>query len=217
VVGIWCLPVSGLIRTEHIIIVAKQLLTARDILKRDASRIPQRVVKHHEGGRPSESRFTVKMRPTILWKRTDRENKSIDFVIKGPAMIRYGDAHISRVTRLNKLTFRAGMLDGHILCGTRSDTRFFYRSARSDNDFTPGFKRFHPCTLICFNCVLTATDIHPVACSVPANGQSIDKYVRLLPQIEDGHRAARARQQKLEAISCKLAAARSMKIGQAGV
>ena len=132
-------------------------------------------------------------------------------------MIRYGDTHISRVIGLNKLAFCARALDGHILRRIRSDTRFFYRSAWPDNDFTPGLKRFHPCTLICFDCVLTATDIHPVIRGIPANRQVIDEYVRLLPQIEDGHRAARSRQQKLEAISRKLTASRSMKIGQAGV
>ena len=132
-------------------------------------------------------------------------------------MIRYGDAHISRVIGLNKLAFRARVLDGHIVWRTRSNTRFFYRSARLDNDFTPGFKRFHPRTLVCFDCVLTATDIRPVACSVPTNGQSIDKYVRLLPQIEDGHWAARVGQQKLETISRKLATPRCAQIGQAGV
>jgi hypothetical protein len=83
------------------------LLTAHNVLHRDASGVSQHVVKHHEGGRPSAARFTVKMRPTILRKRADRENKSIDFIIKGPAMIRYGDPHICRLIGLNKLTFRA--------------------------------------------------------------------------------------------------------------
>src|SRR5260370_8594073 len=122
------------------------------------------------------------MRPTILWKRTDRENKSIDFIIKGPAMIRYGDTHISCVIGLNKLTFRARVLDGHILRCTRSSTGFLNDSARPNNDFAPGFKRFHPRTLICFDSALTATDIRPVACSEPANGQSVYKHMLLLPQ-----------------------------------
>ena len=77
------------------------------------------------------------MRPTILRKRADRENKSIDFIIKGPAMIRYGDTHISRVIGLNKLTFRARVLDGHILRCTRSSTGFLNDSARPNNDFAP--------------------------------------------------------------------------------
>src|SRR5439155_5300311 len=156
-------------------------------------------------------------RPTILRKRADRENKSIDFIIKGPAMIRYGDPHISRLIGLNKLTFRARRPDDHILRRTRSNTGFFNGSARPNNDFTPKLERFYPCPLICLDCALTAPDIRPVACSKPANSQSVDQYVRLLPQIEAPHWAAHARQQKLEPISSNVAAPRTMKVGQAGL
>ncbi len=132
-------------------------------------------------------------------------------------MIRNSDTHRSRVIGRNQLTFRARVLDRRILRRTRSNAGFLNGGARSNSNFASGLQRFHPCILICFDCASTATDIRPVVRRKPANGQSVDKHVGLLPQIEDGYWAARARQQKLETIRRKFAAARSMKIGQAGV
>ena len=109
------------------------------------------------------------------------------------------------------------MLDGHSLRRNGSNAGFFDGSTRANNDFTPTLKRFHPRSLISFDGALAATDIRPVLCSEPANGQSVDKYVRLLSQIEDRHGAVRTRQQKLETSGGKLSAPRCAQIGQISV
>ena len=103
------------------------------------------------------------------------------------------DSYVCYAINSNNVAFRARVVDGHILRCTRGNAGLFDGSTRPNNDFTPNLKRFYPCTLIGFDCTLIATDIRPVVCSKLANGQSVDKYVRLLSQIEDRDGAARTR------------------------
>src|SRR5450759_1196279 len=106
-------------------------------------------------------------------------------------MIGDGKAHISRVTGHDNVTFRAGVLDSHILTRIGSDTRFF-DAAVSDHDYTAGLERLHPRSLICLDGALSAANIGPIVRGKPANREAVDKYVRLLPQIENRDGTVRA-------------------------
>lgn len=82
-----------------------------------------------------------------------------------------------------------------------------------NNDFAPGLERFHARSFVCFDFIVSPTDIGPIMRGKPANGQTVDKYMRLLAQIENGNRPARSPQQELKTIGRELSSARSMEIG----
>src|SRR5437773_12502544 len=86
-----------------------------------------------------------------------------------------------------------------------------------DNDFTPGLKRFRAPSLVCLDLIAGATNVGPIVRGKPANRQTVDEYVRLLPQIENGNGTARTPQQKLKTIGRELSSPRSAEVSQTGV
>jgi hypothetical protein len=91
----------------------------------------------------------------------------------------------------------------------------FDRVSWPNGNFVSRPKRLNPCCFGLFNFSLTATDVRPIARRIPTCRKPVDKYVRFLPEIENRDRAMHPRQQKLQVISGKLAASRSMEISQA--
>ena len=192
VVGIWSLPASGISRAENIVIVAEQLLTTRNILERDTVRISHHVVQHQEGRRPTPARFAMAMRPTILRHDPYGEDESIDLFVERARMIGNSEPDIGRVVAHNNVVLRTRMLDSHIFRRTRGGTRFLDRGSWINNDFAPGLERFHARSFVCFDLIVSATDVGPIVRGKPANRQTVNKYVRLLPQIENRNRTTSA-------------------------
>src|SRR5260370_41699313 len=217
IVRIWRFPASHVCRAQYFVIITNQLLTTHHIIQRDLGRISQHVIQHHESSRPASACLTMEMRPAILRKCAYSEDKSIDFFVQRTRVIRNRQTYIGSTISINKVALRTRVLDRHILPRAWDGARFLDRSPGTNNNFATGLERFHARSLICLDLIMSATDVGPIIRSKPANAQTVDEYVRLLSQVEDRHRTARASQQKLETISRKLAAARSMKIGQAGV
>src|SRR6266567_4487219 len=198
VVGIWRFPIPWISRTEDIIIIAEQLLTAHNILERDTVRISQHVVQHHEGRRPTPASFAMEMRPAILRHGPYGEDESIDLFIERTRMVRYCKAHIGGAIGLNNLTLHTRVLDSHILRRARSNAGFFDRRSWMNNDFAPGLERFHARGFVCLDLIVRATDVGPIVRGKPANRQTVDEYMRLLSQIENRDGTTRAPKQKLK-------------------
>src|SRR5438552_1220673 len=123
----------------------------------------------------------MKMCPTILWKRTNSENKSIHLVIEWPRVIRNGDAHIMGASSLDDVALCICPLDSHILRWCRISACFFDSFPRMNSDFAAWLQRLHTCGFVRFDRCLTATNVRPVICRDPANRQTVDKYGRFLP------------------------------------
>jgi len=117
---------------------------------------------------------------------------SIDVFVERTRMVRHCKAHIGGAIGLNNLTLRARVLDSHIFRRTRGGTRFLDRGSWINNDFAPGLERLHACSFVCFDLIVSATDVGPIVRGKPANRQTVNKYVRLLPQIENRNRTTSA-------------------------
>jgi hypothetical protein len=156
----------------------------------------------------------MKMRPCIFWKRTDSENESVHLIIEGARMIGHGDAHIMRAGAFDDILFGACPVDRDLFWRHRIGAAVFDGVAGSNGDFASGLERLNTRGFARHNGRLAATDIRPIACRIPTNRKAVNKYVCLLPEIENGDRTMHSRQQKLQVISGELSAARSMKIDQ---
>ena len=175
-------------------------------------RISQHVVEHHESRRSSATSFAMEMCPTILWKRTNSENKSIHLVIEWPRVISNCDAHIMSAGSLDDVALCICPLDCHMLRWCKISACLLDGFPRMNSDFTPGFERLHTCGFVCFDRCLTAINVRPVVCGKPANRETVDEYVRFLPQIEncDGPRVRASRSLRLSAVNSPLPEARRM-------
>src|SRR5206468_6640257 len=159
--------------------------------------VSQHVVKYHECRRSPKSRFAVEMGPGILRKLTDSKNKAIHFLIEWTRVVRDRDAYVMRASTFDNIPLRACALDSHPLRRDRIAVAVFDRVPTSNINFAAGLKRLNPRGFVPFNISLTPSDIRPVVGRIPAYGQSVDKDVRLLPQIEHGDRTAGSGEHKL--------------------
>jgi hypothetical protein len=103
------------------------------------------------------------MRPGIFWKRTDRENKSVHFIIERSRVIGEGDADIIRASGLDNIALNVRAFDSHLLRWNGIGIAVFHRVARSNINFAPGLERRHPRSFIGFNVALSSTDVCPIA------------------------------------------------------
>src|SRR5438034_5799601 len=156
----------------------------------------------------------MEMRPTILRYGPYGEDKSIDLVVERARMIGNREPDIGRAVGLDNVTFRTRVLDSHIFRRARDDTGFFDGGSWMNNDFAPDLERFHARSFVCFDFIVSPTDVGPIVRGKPANGQTVDKYMRLLAQIENGNSLARSHQQELKTNCRELYAARSIEIGR---
>jgi hypothetical protein len=80
----------------------------------------------------------MEMGPSILWKRTNSENKLIDLVIKWPRVIRDCDAHIMSTSSLDNVALCICPLDSHTLrpCGVSAP--FLDGFPGTNSDFASG-------------------------------------------------------------------------------
>src|SRR5690348_7795685 len=103
------------------------------------------------------------MCPGIFWKRADRENKSIHFIIERSRVVGDGDADIIRASGLDDVALNAGTLDTHLLRWDGIRIAMFHRVARPDINFAATLKRCDPLSFVGFNLALTSTDVCPIA------------------------------------------------------
>jgi len=66
-------------------------------------------------------------------------------------MVRNGKPHIGCVIALNNVTLRARVLDSDIVRCAGDNTGSFDGSPWPNNNFSPGLKRLHPRSLVCFD------------------------------------------------------------------
>src|SRR5262245_13567938 len=153
------LPIFGFIRLKHVVAVTQDFLTVNDVLQRRAAGVSQHIVQHHEGGRSSQASFAMKMGPGIFWKRADRENESVHFIIERSRVIGDGDADIARASGLNNIALNVRTLDSHLLRWDGIGVAVFHRMTRPNINFAPTLKRCHSRSFIGFNFALTSTDV----------------------------------------------------------
>ncbi len=95
--------------------MTQNLLTEDNVFQRHTIRISEHVVKYHKRGRASQTRFTVEMRPCILRKRADSENKAVHLVIEWTRVVRDRDAYVMRASTFDNIPLRACAFDSHPL------------------------------------------------------------------------------------------------------
>ena len=143
--------------------MTQNFLASNDVLPRHSICISQHIVQHHEGSRSSQPSFAVKMCPGIFWKRADRDNKSIHFIIERSRVIGNSDADITRASGLDNVALNARTLDTDLLRWDGIRIAMFHRMTRANINFAPTLKGSHPCSFIGFNFALTSTDVCPIA------------------------------------------------------
>src|SRR4029077_7763986 len=156
------LPVFCVSWLKHVIPFLQNFLPTHNILQRHTSCVPQHVVKHHECRCSSKPRFAVEMRPGILRKLTDSNNKAIHFLIEWTRMVRDRDEYVMRASTFDNIPLRACAFDSHALRCDRIAVAVFDRVPRSNINFAAGLKRLNPRGFVPLNIFLTPSDIRPV-------------------------------------------------------
>src|SRR5881396_150981 len=145
------LPVSGFIRLKHVVIVTQNLLTADNVFQRHSIRVSQDVIKHHERGRASKTRFAMKMRPGILRQRAGSKNKAVHLVIERPRMVGNSDVHVISASAFDDVALCTRAPYRHTLRGCRISAAFFHWFARPNIDFAPRLERLHSGSFVRLN------------------------------------------------------------------
>ena len=79
----------------------------------------------------------MKMGPGIFWKRADRENESVHFIIERSRVIGDGDADIARASGSDNIALNACTLDSHRLRWDGIRVAMFHRMTRSNISRSP--------------------------------------------------------------------------------
>src|SRR6266436_9575070 len=114
------------------------------------------------------------MRPRIVWKCANSENKSIDCIIERPRMVCNGNSYITRACGRDKIAFDARFFYDYLLRDGRVSVALFDRLTWSNCNFVTGRERLRSRSLVLFDFSLAATDICPIARREPTNRQAVD-------------------------------------------
>ena len=152
----------------------------------------------------------MKVQPCIFRQCAIEAKKSVDVFCARPYVIRHRDAKVVHSYSL------CGFFFCHVLRDAAHHAAFgeFVLAKRGDVCHMPTGS-FQAAALVGTGFALTLADICPVALSVPAHGDAVQKTMRLLPQIDIVQWACRPPAQVFRDVfqlfGCKGSAARDMK------
>src|SRR5947209_2767144 len=118
------------------------------------------------------------MRPAILRQCAHGEDKAVYLFIERTRMIGNSKTDIGRVICLNQVPLCLCVLDYHMRRPTGRCARFL-DIGPGNCDFAVWLERLYPCSFVRLDCGMSPSNVGPIIRGKPANGEAVDKYMRL--------------------------------------
>src|SRR5262245_38606697 len=104
----------------------------------------------------------MEMRPSILRKRADSDDKLVNGAVERRGVVRDGDPHVMRAGTFDNVVLCACALDSRPLWRDRIAVPMFDRLAGPDLDVAARLKRLHLLGFVFLDVCLSSSDICPV-------------------------------------------------------